>query len=147
MNKTGKLTMVLAMLCIFSPCQLFSQKMVRGIVYESELGEKLENVTVQIDGIDICSTTDSLGRYKITVPDKNDYIVFSKNGFDKLYVKIKHNYEINVVLAQLQKDAIEVNIGYGTQRLTEITGAVGNIGNRYDRPKSYVSSTKKLKKR
>ena len=147
MNKTGKLTVVLSMLSIYSTYQLYSQNMVRGIVYESDFGEKLDNVTVQIDGIDICSTTDSLGRYKITVPEKKEYIVFSKIGFDKLYVKVKHNYEINVVLAQLQKDAIEVNIGYGTQRSTEITGAVGNIGNRYDRPKSYISSTKKLKKR
>lgn len=123
----------------------FSQQMVRGTVYESELGEKLKDVTIMVDGTDICSTTDSTGTYKITVPGEKSYLVFIKNDFDKLYVKVRRNYEINVVMASTIPPVRDVDVGYGSQRSTEVTGAVSNIGGGGFRPRSYVESTKKIK--
>jgi len=125
----------------------FSQLQVRGTVYESEMGDKLDSVVVKVDGMDICSTTDTGGHYKITVPNGKAFLLFSKNGYDGLYEKVRNSYEINVVMAQLFSEATNVNVGYGTQRTTEITGAVASLGSSAARPRSYVSSTKQLKKK
>jgi TonB-dependent starch-binding outer membrane protein SusC len=124
-----------------------AQKHVRGTVYESEMGDKLKNVTVKIDGTDFCSTTDSLGNYKITVPSEKSYLYFTCEGYDPLFAKVKRNYEINVVLGQLLVSDRDVNVGYGTQRSTEVTGAVASIGGGQYHARSFVSSTKKLKKK
>jgi hypothetical protein len=124
----------------------FSQQHVRGTVYESELGDKLDSVLVEVDGMDICSLTDTAGHYKITVPNGKVFLLFSKKGYDRLYEKVRKSYEIDVVLASLTTETQNVNVGYGSQRSTEITGAVTSIGSGGVRPRSYVSSTKQLKK-
>lgn len=120
---------------------------IRGTVYESELGDKLKNVTVKIDGTDFCSTTDSLGNYKITVPNEKTYLYFTCDGYDPIYVKVHQFYEINIVLGQLFVSAKDVDLGYGSQRSTEVTGAVTSLGGGQGHARSFVSSTKKLKKK
>ena len=52
---------------------LTAQTQIRGTVYESELGDKLDSVIVQVDGMDICSMTDTSGNYKIAVPSEKSY--------------------------------------------------------------------------
>jgi len=125
---------------------LTAQTQIRGTVYESELGDKLDSVIVQVDGMDICSMTDTSGNYKIAVPSEKSYLLFTRKGYDKLYVKVRRCYEINIIMASLQTETQNINMGYGTQRSNEITGAVSSIGGGAARPRSYVESTKKLKK-
>ena len=126
---------------------LFAQFHVRGKVVESEYGDKLSDVIVKVDGTDICSITDSTGNYKITIPDgiKKPFLVFEKPQFEKLYAKVNDYYEITVVLASLLPPDKHVEVGYGTQRSTEITGSVGTIGQGSYHARSYVAQTKSLK--
>ena len=132
---------------LFCPAAIFSQTPVRGTVYESEMGDKLKNVCVQIDGTDICSTTDSIGQYKITVPNEKVYLHFTCEGYEHLYVKVRRNYEINIVMGQIYNPVMDVDVGYGSQRATEVTGSVSSIGQGHYQAKSYVSSTKRLKRK
>ena len=139
-----KLVVIVAFF-VFCTSTIFAQMHVHGSIYESELGDKLDSVTITIEGTDICSMSDSLGQYKITVPNEKAYLLFTKDGYDKLYVKVRFNYEIIVVLAPLLTETKNVDIGYGTQRSTEVTGSVASIGGGSYRPRSYVASTKRLK--
>lgn len=138
------LIIIISLLLISKTIQ--SQTQIRGTVYESELGDKLDSVVVQVEGTDICSMTDSSGNYKIAVPSEKSYLLFTRKNYDKLYVKARRCYEINIVMASLQTETQNINVGYGTQRSNEITGAVSSIGGGVARPRSYVESTKKIKK-
>ena len=142
-NKIG----ILLALLLSTSSVVVAQMHVRGTVYESELGDKLRNVTVTIDGTDICSTTDSSGNYKITVPNEKVFLLYNCEGYESLYVKVRRNYVINVVLGFIYNPKTNIDVGYGTQQSTEVTGAVASIGGGHYQARSFVASTKRLKKK
>ncbi|MGC4234171.1 MAG: TonB-dependent receptor [Niabella sp.] len=100
---------------------------VRGNV-TSEAGIALPNVSVQVKGTAIGTTTDSTGSFSLTVPDANAVLVFSSIGFAVLEYPLNGETEINVVLKGTQQlmDQVVV-IGYGTQRRQAVTGAISRV--------------------
>lgn len=100
-----------------------------GQVRDSESGEVLPGVNVFVKGTNIGTSTDSEGRYSLTVPDDAQILVFSFIGYRRLEVPIGDRTQINV---QLEADvaALEdvVVVGYGTQQRKEVTGAVSSVG-------------------
>ena len=102
-----------------------SGKIVNGQVTNASL-QPLAGVSVIIKGTGIGTSTNSIGRYQLTVPDKNSTLVFSFVGFETKEVAAAD--ELSVALDALNQNLNEVVvIGYGTQTRSKITGAVASV--------------------
>lgn len=97
---------------------------VRGIV--SAEGEPLPGASVSIKGTSNGTSTDFDGKYTINV-SSGATLVFSYVGYDSKEVAVGNQSMINVTLdADNKLDEIVV-IGYGTQRKSDLTGAVSTV--------------------
>ncbi|GEO06457.1 SusC/RagA family TonB-linked outer membrane protein [Adhaeribacter aerolatus] len=102
-------------------------KPVRGKV-TSEAGEPLIGVTVVVKGTTAGTSTDAGGNYSIEVPDNGGTLVFSYIGFIAKEVVVGNATTLNVTMAPDAKALEEVVVvGYGTQKKSSVTGAVGSV--------------------
>ncbi|GEO03724.1 SusC/RagA family TonB-linked outer membrane protein [Adhaeribacter aerolatus] len=102
-------------------------KTVQGKV-TSEAGETLIGVTVVVKGTTIGTSTDASGNYTIEVPDNGGILVFSYIGFITKEVMVGNATILNVTMVPDAKALEEVVVvGYGTQKKSDITGAVASI--------------------
>ncbi|MFR7811792.1 MAG: carboxypeptidase-like regulatory domain-containing protein, partial [Butyricimonas faecihominis] len=89
-------------------------------------GESLIGVTVLVKGTSIGAVTDSLGRYKITLPEQQDLVlIFSFIGMQSKEVKINNQKEINVTLEEDIEtlEEVVVSTGYYNRKKESYTGA------------------------
>ena len=103
-----------------------SQAVITGRVVAPD-GTPLVGVSVKIKGGVNGTSTDSDGRYSITVPE-DAIIVFSSIGFVTIERNLNGNTVINVTLQIKNNDLNQVVvIGYGTQKKREISSAIATI--------------------
>lgn len=98
---------------------------ITGIVKDKQ-GESLIGVTVLVKGTSIGAVTDSLGRYKITLPEQQDLVlIFSFIGMQSKEVKINNQKEINVTLEEDIEtlEEVVVSTGYYNRKKESYTGA------------------------
>lgn len=99
---------------------------VSGTVTDTE-GEPLPGVTVSVPGTTLGTATDLNGRYALTVPEGST-LVFSFIGFETQSIPIGGRNVIDVALAEDMASLDEiVVVGYGTQRKSDLTGAVTTL--------------------
>lgn len=92
-----------------------------------ESGLPMPGVTVSILGATIGTATDIDGRYVLEVPEGST-LVFSFIGYATQNVIVGGRSNIDVVLKEDLASLDEVVVvGYGTQRRSEVTGAVGVV--------------------
>jgi len=93
----------------------------------SSTGEAIAGVSVTVKGTSIGTTTDNNGNFSLTVPQTGT-LVFSSIGFETHEQPITDLPEVNVKLAPSKKVMDEVVVvGYGTQRRSDLTGAIGSV--------------------
>jgi len=93
-----------------------------------ENGMGLPGVTVLLKGTSIAAPTGVDGSYTINVPNGGGTLVFSFIGYITQEVPIGNQSVINVSLKTDTKALEEVVVvGYGTQTMGTVTGAVGSI--------------------
>src|SRR5690606_9519174 len=103
-------------------------QLIKGKVTEAETNTPLPGVNVIIKGSLAGTTTDADGRYEIDAVGAETTLVFSFVGYDKQEVLVGNQTVINVQMAVDQKSLDEVVIvGYGTQRKSDLTGAVATV--------------------
>ena len=118
----------LSLSLLFVVCSLFfsftavaQNKVVTGTVYD-ETGEPVIGATVQVKGTNIGTITDFDGNYKLEVPEKAK-VTISYIG----YVTV----ETTGGRVKLQEDRTSLEevvvVGYGTQKMKNVTGAVEAI--------------------
>ena len=91
-------------------------------------GEGLPGVTVLVKGTTNGTTTDAGGAYALNVPNGTGTLVVSFIGYLTKEVAINNQTEVNISLAPDAKALEEVVVvGYGTQRKSDMTGAVGSV--------------------
>ncbi|WP_349316716.1 TonB-dependent receptor [Chitinophaga sp. MM2321] len=94
----------------------------------NKAGNPLQGVSVVIVGTKKGTTTDSDGRFRLTVADGNDVLGISSLGYQMKTVKVDKLTDINVTL---EEDITGLNdvvvVGYGTQKRSDITGAIGGL--------------------
>jgi TonB-linked SusC/RagA family outer membrane protein len=102
------------------------QKQISGIV-KSDAGEPLANVSVMLTGSKVGTTTDALGKYKLTV-SIGDELVFSSSGFSTQKIKVdqRDEYLISLKISASTLDDVVV-VGYGSQKKVNLVGAVGTV--------------------
>ncbi|WP_246168822.1 SusC/RagA family TonB-linked outer membrane protein [Rudanella paleaurantiibacter] len=98
---------------------------------KSESNEALPGVSVVIKGTTRGTTTDAEGAFRLGIPDENaanTTLVFSFVGYTNQEVVVGNRSVIDVQLAPDQKLLNEVVVvGYGVQKKSDLTGAVGTV--------------------
>ncbi|WP_461130409.1 SusC/RagA family TonB-linked outer membrane protein [Spirosoma aerophilum] len=96
---------------------------------KSETNEGLPGVSVVIKGTTRGTTTDATGGYKMTIPDETGTVlVFSFVGYINQEVALGNRTTVDVQLVPDDKTLNEVVvIGYGVQKKSDLTGAVGTV--------------------
>ncbi|MFD2744117.1 MULTISPECIES: SusC/RagA family TonB-linked outer membrane protein [Sphingobacterium] len=101
---------------------------VRGTVREAETNNPLENITVEIKGTNIGTSTDSEGRYSLEDVDPDAILVFSLIGYPNVERSVQGQTTIDITMGAVAADLDEVVVvGYGTMRKRDVTGAVSSL--------------------
>lgn len=88
----------------------------------------LPAVTIKISGSKIITTTDQNGRFSINVPTGTKVLLFSFIGYDTKEVSIENTSTLDVTLDDSSQSLNDVVvIGYGTQKKSQVTGAITSI--------------------
>jgi TonB-linked SusC/RagA family outer membrane protein len=95
---------------------------------KDEKGEPLPGVTVAVEGIANATSTDYNGKYTIKA-NAGQTLVFSFIGYKTIKKLVNDNEQlINISLEPASRDLTEVVVvGYGTQKRSDITGAVASV--------------------
>jgi len=108
---------------------VFGQTQITGLVTEAATGEPMIGVNVVVKGTTIGAVTNLDGEYTLSVPESTEFLIFSFIGMKTQEVPIEGRSNINVILEldALGLDEVVV-VGYGTQRKSDLTGAIVTIG-------------------
>jgi TonB-linked SusC/RagA family outer membrane protein len=94
----------------------------------SDNGEPLPGVTVLIKGTTTGVTTGTDGSYSLTVPDNNSILVISFIGFVKQEIAVGQRTSISQSLVPETQALNEIQVvGYGTQKKSQVTGAISSV--------------------
>ncbi|RDC64937.1 TonB-dependent receptor SusC [Adhaeribacter pallidiroseus] len=105
----------------------FAQTAISGKISD-EKGEGIPGATVLVKGTTAGATTDPNGSFTLNAPNGTGVLVVSFIGYQTKEVPINNQSTINVTLAPDTKALDEVVvIGYGTQRKSDLTGAVATV--------------------
>ena len=120
------LTFLIFYLC-YSLTALSQELKVSGTV-SGEKGETLPGVSITIKGAGGGAQTGQTGTYSLNVPNSKSVLVFSYLGYTRQEIAVNGKSTINVVLKE-DNTALEevVVVGYGTQKLTKVSGAISTV--------------------
>jgi TonB-linked SusC/RagA family outer membrane protein len=118
----------LIVLLLFISSFVYAQKKVTGTVSD-ESNQPISGATVAVVGTRDATQTDATGNFSIMVPAGRDSLSVSYVGTETQTVSIGNLANINIILKAGDK-ALEgvVVVGYGTQRRSDVTGAIGSVG-------------------
>lgn len=112
---------------LISSISFAQTRSISGVVKDSE-GETIPGVSVQVKGTTNGSVTDISGKYTLQNVNENSIILFSFIGKKDNEIKVGIQHSINVVLEDDFENLDEVVvIGYGTQKKTDVTGAIATV--------------------
>lgn len=104
-----------------------TDKVVKGTVTD-ETGSGLPGVSVVIKGSQRGTVTDASGRYELTVQGPEAVLIFSFVGYVSEEITVGNRASVDLSMKVDQKSLEEVVVvGYGTQRKTDVTGALSVI--------------------
>ena len=93
-----------------------------------EMGDPLIGATIQVEGTSQGAITGTDGTYSIVVPGADAILLFSYVGYTTQELPLMDRTTIDV---QLEPDVLSLQevivVGYGTQKRSDITGAVASI--------------------
>jgi TonB-linked SusC/RagA family outer membrane protein len=104
------------------------QQLVSGRVTDATTKETLPGVNVIIKGTSTGAVTNIDGEYSLEVPGPESVLVFSYVGYISQEVTVGNQTVVDVTLSQdlAQLDEVVV-VGYGTQKKSDLTGAVTRV--------------------
>jgi TonB-dependent starch-binding outer membrane protein SusC len=134
------------MLCALSVhAQNTSSVSISGTVTDFRTKEPLIGVYVVIPGTSKGVMTDIKGHYSIDVPAKDSLLQFSFVGYLTEIVRIKNRNQISIALAEdIRKLDEVVVVGYGTQKKSDLTGAISTVNIKELSKRTVLSVTQAL---
>lgn len=103
------------------------QQLITGRVVDQLTGEPLTGVTIFIKNTTLGTTTDYNGNYSINA-EKGQILVYSFVGYTREEIEVTDEGFIPVQLSpQIETLSEMVVIGYGTQKKSDLTGAVTSV--------------------
>lgn len=104
------------------------QQTISGTVRDGESNQTLPGVNVLAKGTTSGTVTDMDGNYRLTVDDAVTTLVFSSIGYLSQEAEINGRSVIDLsLLPDVQSLSEVVVIGYGTQKKSNITGAIASV--------------------
>ncbi|TBO44332.1 TonB-dependent receptor [Pedobacter kyonggii] len=102
--------------------------MLTGKVSEDKTNEGLIGVSIRVQGTNVGTATDKNGNFSIRV-SQGAVITFNYLGYKNQTINIGERKTLDIKLTPdaQQLGEVTINVGYGTQKVKEITGAVGSI--------------------
>jgi len=126
-NLLSKILFLLVCLVSMSWSSMAQSQTITGKVTD-EKGEALVGVNIILKETSRGTSTNIDGKYTIAVPGASSQLTFTSVGYDSKTITVGSQTLINVVLAANAQNLSEVVvIGYGTQRKSDLTGAVSSI--------------------
>lgn len=117
---------LMSMGLLVTPLQAQDQLRVTGIVKGAQ-GEPLPGVNVILKNSNTGTVTDTEGKYSLQT-DPEAVLVFSSIGYIQQEVHVNNRSQVNLNLEEDTKQLSEVVvIGYGTQKKSDLTGAVSVV--------------------
>ena len=103
-------------------------RIVSGKITGGDTQEALPGATVQVQGTTVGTVSSADGNYRIEVPNGSETLVFSYLGYETQQVNIGGRSVIDMKMT-LSVEILEdfVVVGYGIQRRSDLTGAVGSV--------------------
>lgn len=102
-------------------------QIIRGKV-TNEKGEALAGASVVIKGSTVGTTTDANGNFSINVPSGGALVIsYVGYGEKTLLLDSRTEYSVQLKAAEVASQEAIVVIGYGTQKITKVSGAVSTI--------------------
>lgn len=106
---------------------LWAQRVVTGVVKDAQ-GNPISNASIQVKGTTLGTVTDANGRYSLTVPANGRTLIVSSVSMGTQEVSIGSQSSIDISLKTAEQNLQEVVVvGYGTQRKSEVTSAIGKV--------------------
>ncbi len=106
------------------------EQTITGNVMDGESNEPLPGVNILAKGTSTGTVTDVEGNYRLTVAEDVATLVFSSIGYTTQEVTINGRSVIDLALtADVQSLSEVVVVGYGTQKKSDLTGAISSISN------------------
>ncbi len=141
----SRLSIVLTVLLTLTvPAQTsFAQRksaVVKGVVLDAGTRQPLVGVTCIVEGTQKGTTTGTDGSFSINLaPGHDKVITFSCLGYETQKISWSGESDLKILLAETAQSMDEVIVvGYGTQKKSDITGAVGSVSR--DRIEKMVST-------
>jgi TonB-linked SusC/RagA family outer membrane protein len=118
-----------SMFFVLMGIQMLAQdRTVSGRVTASDDGSGIPGVSIAVKGTTRGTSSDADGNYKITVSGAG-VLTFSSIGFNSQDVTVGNKTQVNVALTADTKALTEVVVvGYGTQKKSQMTGAISSVG-------------------
>lgn len=108
-------------------CSAFAQNSVSGKVYD-EKGQTLPGANIMLKGSTLTTMTDLEGNFKMSVPSASSVLIVSFMGYDQKEVTVANQRRIEVRLVPSSSNLNEVVVvGYGTQKKSDLTGAISSV--------------------
>jgi TonB-dependent starch-binding outer membrane protein SusC len=129
-----KLKITLLSVCVFLASLLHTAwgqtLQVSGNVTSKVTGEPLVGATVLVKGTTQTTQTDNKGSFSIMIPQKGSVLVISYAGMKSFDYKVNDNSVAATI--QLEESTTAtltdvVVVGYGTQKITKVSGAIATI--------------------
>ncbi len=146
MNRTTLSLMAKAAIFLFLlfPSVIFAQThVVKGTVKDAD-GKPIAGASVVVKGTVKGTNTAADGSYSIALNSANDVIEISFVGFRTKTIEVKGRTAIDVSLEESKSQLSDVVVvGYGTQKKSDITGAISSVRNKEfkDQPVSNLASS------
>jgi len=119
--------LILSNILLFIAFGLFAQDVNISGKVTNEQGEMLIGATIQAKGTSVGTTTDIDGKFSLSVPIETTTLIVNYTGYKDLEVNIEGVSVIDIILEEgVTLDEVVV-VGYGTQKRSDLTGAIGSI--------------------
>jgi len=103
---------------------------VSGTVSNKLTGEPLVGATISVKGTRTSTLTDASGHFTIAIPKAGSVLVFSYTGMKQVEFTVSDNKSaVNIQLEESATSTLTdvVVVGYGTQKITKVSGAISTI--------------------
>lgn len=143
---TEKKFLLLAVAFILLSFSGFSQQIIKGKISD-EKGAPLIGATVQVKGTNKTTQTDQQGVFSLSAPSSSR-LVFSFTGYEPKEIIVGNQDNVTVTLQQSNAAMGEVVVvGYGTQKKSDLTGAISSVSAKDLAKSNPVNATEALQGR
>lgn len=112
-----------------SPFDLLIEQSISGTITDAETGSPLQGATVRAEGTTAGALTDAQGKFSLTLPDNVSTLLISYIGYENQEIEINGRSVIDVEMVEGVSTLDEVVVvGYGSQKKSDLTGAVVRVG-------------------